>query len=114
MVAGIEPAMSESKSDALSAWRYHNMKRVMGIEPTYPAWKAGILPLNYTRDYQFFTFYSRDVESSVVVVVAVRICGIHITFEDERHLKSTVAPAVSMDYLKLKNLPRKLLMLESL
>jgi hypothetical protein len=22
---------------------------VMGIEPTYPAWKAGVLPLNYTR-----------------------------------------------------------------
>ena len=21
----------------------------MGIEPTYPAWKAGVLPLNYTR-----------------------------------------------------------------
>ena len=26
-------------------------KRVMGIEPTYPAWKAGVLPLNYTRIY---------------------------------------------------------------
>ena len=26
-------------------------KRVMGIEPTYPAWKAGVLPLNYTRKY---------------------------------------------------------------
>ena len=21
----------------------------LGIEPTYPAWKAGVLPLNYTR-----------------------------------------------------------------
>ena len=27
------------------------LKRVMGIEPTYPAWKAGVLPLNYTRTY---------------------------------------------------------------
>ena len=27
------------------AWR----KRVMGIEPTYLAWKASVLPLNYTR-----------------------------------------------------------------
>ena len=27
----------------------HEKKRVMGIEPTYPAWKAGVLPLNYTR-----------------------------------------------------------------
>ena len=25
------------------------LERVMGIEPTQPAWKAGILPLNYTR-----------------------------------------------------------------
>ena len=24
----------------------------MGIEPTYPAWKAGVLPLNYTRSSQ--------------------------------------------------------------
>ena len=24
-------------------------ERVMGIGPTYPAWKAGVLPLNYTR-----------------------------------------------------------------
>ena len=25
------------------------LEQVMGIEPTRPAWKAGILPLNYTR-----------------------------------------------------------------
>jgi hypothetical protein len=25
------------------------MERVMGIEPTYLAWKANVLPLNYTR-----------------------------------------------------------------
>ena len=30
---------------SLSSW----VERVMGIEPTYPAWKAGVLPLNYTR-----------------------------------------------------------------
>ena len=29
------------------------LKRVMGIEPTYPAWKAGVLPLNYTRRSQY-------------------------------------------------------------
>ena len=28
---------------------FANTKRVMGIEPTNPAWKAGVLPLNYTR-----------------------------------------------------------------
>ena len=26
-----------------------DLERVMGIEPTRPAWKAGVLPLNYTR-----------------------------------------------------------------
>ncbi len=25
------------------------MERAMGIEPTLPAWKAGVLPLNYAR-----------------------------------------------------------------
>ena len=29
----------------------HTEKRVMGIEPTYLAWKASVLPLNYTRIY---------------------------------------------------------------
>ena len=28
-------------------WRF--LERVMGIEPTQPAWKAGALPLSYTR-----------------------------------------------------------------
>ena len=28
---------------------YRMLERVMGIEPTYPAWKAGALPLSYTR-----------------------------------------------------------------
>ena len=27
----------------------HALERVMGIEPTWPAWKAGTLPLSYTR-----------------------------------------------------------------
>ena len=29
--------------------RQQLMERVMGIEPTRPAWKAGALPLSYTR-----------------------------------------------------------------
>ena len=27
----------------------------MGLEPTYPAWKAGVLPLNYTRMCHYLT-----------------------------------------------------------
>ena len=29
------------------------MERVMGIEPTLPAWEAEVLPLNYTRKIIF-------------------------------------------------------------
>ena len=47
---GLEPlayCLEGSCSIQLSYQR--TMERVMGIEPTRPAWKAGILPLNYTR-----------------------------------------------------------------
>ena len=37
---------------------FSNEKRVMGIEPTYPAWKAGVLPLNYTRIGIFNLLYN--------------------------------------------------------
>ena len=63
---GLEPlayCLEGSCSILLSYWRttQHRLafslfskitgtlERVMGIEPTRPAWKAGILPLNYTR-----------------------------------------------------------------
>ena len=26
-----------------------DLERMMGIEPTYPAWEAGVLPMNYIR-----------------------------------------------------------------
>ena len=58
---GLEPpayCLEGSCSIQLSYWRISNrhapacsMERVMGIEPTYPAWKAGVLPLNYTRRF---------------------------------------------------------------
>ncbi len=31
----------------------HLLERVTGIGPAYPAWKAGVLPLNYTRKSTF-------------------------------------------------------------
>ena len=36
----------------------NQMERVMGIEPTRPAWKAGVLPLNYTRRWAVLTALS--------------------------------------------------------
>ena len=43
-------------------------KRVMGIEPTYPAWKAGVLPLNYTRKSLLHSYSNRGDR--------IRTCGL--------------------------------------
>ena len=39
-------------------------ERVMGIEPTYPAWKAGVLPLNYTRKNKYIKLKCPEPESN--------------------------------------------------
>ena len=33
------------------------MERVVGIEPTFPAWKAGVLPIYDTRKYNIIIIY---------------------------------------------------------
>ena len=70
---GLEPlthCLEGSCSILLSYWRIladlfslygHAVERVMGIEPTRPAWKAGILPLNYTRMDGVFSHVSLDI-----------------------------------------------------
>ena len=62
---GLEPlayCLEGSCSIQLSYWRIfwpaHILERVMGIEPTRPAWKAGVLPLNYTRAFCDGIYYS--------------------------------------------------------
>ena len=48
---GLEPltlCLEGRCSIQLSYWRI-SLERVTGIGPAYPAWKAGVLPLNYTR-----------------------------------------------------------------
>ncbi len=44
------PYQTEIKSDKL--------ERVMGIEPTLSAWKAEVLPLNYTRTLNDKTYFN--------------------------------------------------------
>jgi hypothetical protein len=41
------PASLSSNKE--SVYGYRKVERVMGIEPTPSAWKAEVLPLNYTR-----------------------------------------------------------------
>ena len=46
---GFEPVTSSLPRKCSTAELRRRIERVMGIEPTSPAWKAGVLPLNYTR-----------------------------------------------------------------
>ena len=46
-----QPRDFKSRASASSATPAAFLERVMGIEPTWPAWKAGALPLSYTRKY---------------------------------------------------------------
>ena len=65
---GLEPpayCLEGSCSIQLSYWRTSAaplaawiLERVMGIEPTFSAWKADILPLNYTRAASSDAYYS--------------------------------------------------------
>ena len=43
---------SENRACLAIATGQKNMERADGIEPTRPAWKAGVLPLNYARNEQ--------------------------------------------------------------
>ena len=44
-------------------------KRVMGIEPTYLAWKASVLPLNYTRTRDFYREFAEALSHADRVVL---------------------------------------------
>ena len=49
----------------------------MGIEPTYPAWKAGVLPLNYTRIFHIYFVYRFNVD---YLTTAFSICQLFFYF----------------------------------
>ena len=45
----IKPSALQNLSGSV---RTLDVERVKGIEPSYPAWEAGVLPLNYTRMFK--------------------------------------------------------------
>ena len=56
----------------------------MGIEPTRPAWKAGILPLNYTRIFSATLIIIHNQRCIVKCFFAIYF----IIFKDVRKLSS--------------------------
>ena len=52
----------------------------MGIEPTYPAWKAGVLPLNYAR---------RAVPMFSLKIIPIILCLVNI-FWAKKYIFTTI------------------------
>ena len=45
----------------------------MGIEPTHPAWKAGVLPLNYTRVSQIKFIINKTLFISTIEQLTTKV-----------------------------------------
>ena len=63
------------------------MERVMGIEPTWPAWKAGALPLSYTRFRGTKEIVS---EIGVLSIPQMEFCFISLFFTKRRCFESWI------------------------
>ena len=55
----------------------------MGIEPTSSAWKAEVLPLNYTRLMLLYADPTPNQSEHFSLVVPVRRCGSRANLHDE-------------------------------
>ncbi len=47
----------------------------MGIEPTYSAWKAEVLPLNYTRESESLADFDRVIPHQTLVFLLKMVEG---------------------------------------
>ncbi len=49
LAVGTDAEDAAAGIEAVDAWIRWDLERVKGIEPSYAAWEAAVLPLNYTR-----------------------------------------------------------------
>jgi hypothetical protein len=54
-VVGADAAVGQARTSGTRKVHRRTMERVKGIEPSYAAWEAAVLPLNYTRVGAVFT-----------------------------------------------------------
>jgi hypothetical protein len=64
---GFEPPTHglEGRCSVRLSYRDIKMERVEGIEPSQPAWKAGALPLSYTRPQRVLYIFSIAISSKI-------------------------------------------------
>ena len=69
-----------------------NGKRVKGIEPSCPAWEAGVLPLNYTRIGRISDFRFRIADWQWAIIARK---------EDHRQLKTVLIKITTVISIKV-------------
>ena len=93
-----------------------SMERVMGIEPTCPAWKAGALPLSYTRPTPVLGYQPchQNQATSQLRPIPASTCGYHNggggrirTYVDVRRQIYSLLPLTTRPPLRLKICKRR-------
>ena len=81
-------------------------ERVKGIEPSYAAWEAAVLPLNYTREEIFdFSFAVADCNRNKFaerICCSVRLSSAHLVIV----ARVTPLGQRTLQLIRLKSLPR--------
>ena len=85
-------------------------ERVMGIEPTYPAWKAGVLPLNYTRTAYCLCISVASTKTSiydetVFVNTKFKFFSVFLTTHTNYHLADNFVRRIKSSVSLLNSIP---------
>ena len=94
---------AELQVQTLTAKAAVKMERVMGIGPTLPAWKAGILPLNYTRRPNFSVTLKNYIKNNVnCQLFLCNLSNFFFYFYDARHFLFFVQHEIRIGFFPFK------------